>query len=67
MSFRLEDKNVVLRKSNEAKRNVFTWCISMYHMIGLKQTHDIKSVTLKEAKTFVGVAVYWEVVEPLQF
>ena len=67
VSFRLEDKHVVIQKSHEAKRNVFKWCISMYHMIGLKQTRDIKSVTLKATKTFVGVAVYWEVVEPLQF
>ena len=32
----------------------------MYHVIGLKQTRGIKSFTLKAAKKFVGVAVYWE-------
>ena len=32
----------------------------MYHVIGLKQTHGIKNVTLKVAKKIVGVAVYWE-------
>ena len=31
----------------------------MYHVSGLKQTRDIKNVTL-QAKKFVGVAVYWE-------
>ena len=67
ISFPLEDKHVVnehhaVRKSHDAthKKNVLTWCISMYHMIGLKQTRDIKNVTLKAAKIFVGVAVYWE-------
>ena len=29
---------------------VLTWCISMYHVIGLKQTCDIKNVTLKTAE-----------------
>ena len=37
-----------------------TWYIEMYHVIGLKQTRGIKSFTLKAAKKFVGVAVYWE-------
>ena len=32
----------------------------MYHVIGLKQTRGIKNVTLKAAKKFVGVAVYWD-------
>ena len=32
----------------------------MYHMTGLKQTLGIKNVTLKIAKNFVAVAVYWE-------
>ena len=42
------------------EKNVLPWCISMYHMIGLKQTHSIKNVALKASKKFVGVAVYWE-------
>ena len=41
------------------EKNVLTWCISMYHVIGLKQTSGI-NVTLKAAKHFVGVAVNWE-------
>ena len=67
ISFPLEDKHVVnehhaVRKSHDAthKKNVLTWCISMYHVIGLKQTRGIKNVALKAAKKFVGVAVYWE-------
>ena len=32
----------------------------MYIVIGLKQTHGIKNVTLKAAKKFMGVVVYWE-------
>ena len=36
------------------RKNVLTWYISMYHVIGLKQTRGIKNITL------VGVAVYWE-------
>ena len=32
----------------------------MYQVIGLKQTRGIKNVTLKAAKEFVGVTVYWE-------
>ena len=35
------------------------WCISMYHVTSLKQTCGIKKVTLKAAKEFAGVAVYW--------
>ena len=64
------DKHVVnehhvIRKSpalvlTPHKKNVFTWCISMYHVIGLKQTRGIKNVALKAAKKFEGVAVYWE-------
>ncbi len=42
------------------RKNVLTWCISMYHVIGLTETRGIKNVTLKAAKKFVGVAVYWE-------
>jgi len=42
------------------RKNVLTWCISMYHVTGLKQTHGIKNFTLKAAKKFVGVAIYWE-------
>ena len=66
VSFPLEDKHVVnehhvARKSHDAtQKNVFTWCILMYHVIDLKQTRGIKNVTLKAAKKFVGVAVYWE-------
>ena len=41
------------------RKNVFMWCISMYHVVGLKQTHGIKKVILKAAKKIVGVAVYW--------
>ena len=41
------------------RKNVLRWCISMYHVSGLKQTRAIKNVTL-QAKKFVGVAVYWE-------
>ena len=36
------------------------WCISIYHMIGLKQTWDIKNFTLKAAKKIVGVVISWE-------
>ena len=67
ISFPPEDKHVVnehhaVRKKSYAthKKNVLTWCISMYHVIGLKQTRGIKNVALKAAKKFVGVAVYWE-------
>ena len=31
-------------------KNVLTWYISMYHVIGFKQTHSIKNITLKVAK-----------------
>ena len=67
VSFPLEGKHVMneqhlIRKSHDAthKKNVFMWCISMYHMIGLKQTCGIKNITLKAAKKLVGDAVYWE-------
>ena len=66
ISFPLEDKHVVNEHytvhSHDAthKKNVLTWCISMYHMIGLKPTRGIKNVALKAAKKFVGIAVYWE-------
>ena len=67
MSFPLEDKNVVnehhvARKNHDTtqKKNVLTWYISKYHMIGLQQTHAIKNATPKTAKKFVGVAVYWK-------
>ena len=66
VSFPLEDKHVV----NEhyiiknvmmpQNKNALTWCISTYHMIVLKETRSIKNVTLKTAKNFVGIAVYWE-------
>ena len=56
-----EDKHVVnehyvIPKSHDATQ----WCISMYHVTGLKQTRGIKNVTLKAGENFVGVAVYWE-------
>ena len=65
ISFPLEGKHVMnehhvnIRRSHDVthKKNALTWCISMF---GLKQTRDIKDVTLKAAKKFVGVAVYWE-------
>ena len=54
ISFPLEDIHVVnehhaVQKSHDAthKKNVLTWCLSMY---GLKQTRDIKNVFLKAAK-----------------
>ena len=31
-------------------KNAFTWCISVYHVTGLKQTRGIPNVTLKAAK-----------------
>ena len=66
VSFPLEDKDVVneqhvIRKSHDGKqKNVLTWGISMYHVIGLKQTGSMKNFTLKVARKFVGVAIYWE-------
>ena len=67
VNFPLEDKHTVNehhvgRKSHDTtqKKNAFTWRISKYHVTGLKQTRGIKNVTLKAAKKFVGVAVYWE-------
>ena len=42
------------------KKNALTWRISMYHVIGLKQTRGIKDVTLKTARKFMCVLVYWE-------
>ena len=32
------------------RKNVLAWRISMYHVIGLKQTHGVKNVTPKAAK-----------------
>ena len=32
----------------------------MYHVTDLKQTRDIKNVTLEGGKKFVGVVVHWE-------
>ena len=49
----VKDKHVA---TPHGKKNVLTCCISMYHVIGLKQTSGI-NVTLKAAKHFVGVAV----------
>jgi len=60
VSFPLEDKNVVNVHHVIRKCGVLTWCISMYHVICLKQTRSIKNVTLKAAKNVVGVAVYLE-------
>ena len=42
------------------KKNALVWCISMYHVIGLKQSRGIKNVALKGAKKIVAVMVYWE-------
>ena len=41
-----------IRKSHDAthKKNALEWCISMYHVIGLKQTCSIKNIALKAAK-----------------
>ena len=33
---------------------------SLWDQVSLKQTYGIKNVTLKAAKIFVEVAVYWE-------
>ena len=52
----VKDKHVA---TPHGKKNVLTWRISMYHVIGLKQTSGI-NVTLKAAKHVVGVAVNWE-------
>ena len=52
----VKDKHVA---TPHGKKNVLMWCISMYHVIGLKETSDI-NVTLKASKHFVGVAVNWE-------
>ena len=42
-------------KSHDAtQKNVLMWCISMYHMIGLKQTCGIENVSLKVAKKICG-------------
>ena len=56
-SFPCEDKHAVnehhiAQKSHDTtqKNKVLTWCISEYHVIGLKQTCSIKNVTLKAAK-----------------
>ena len=55
VSFPLEDKHIV-NEHYVIRKNVLTWCISMYHVIGLKQTRGIKNVTLKAAKKFVPVS-----------
>ena len=67
VSFPLEDikhvvneHHVIRKVMTPHKKNVLTWCMSMYHVIGLKQTRGIKNVTLKAAKKFVGVVIYWE-------
>ena len=49
-------KNVVYLHGE--KNILLMWCISMYHVAGLKQPHGIKNVTLKAAKKIVCVAVY---------
>ena len=53
VSFSLQDKHPY-------RKNVHMWCFSVNHVIGLKQTCDIKNVTLKTGKISVGVEVYWE-------
>ena len=55
VSSALEDKHL-----HEHRKNVLTWCISMYHVVDLKQTRSIKNVTLESGKKSTGVAVYWE-------
>ena len=57
VSFPLEDKHVVnkhyvIRKKAMMphRKNVLKWCILMYQVIGLRQTHGIKNLTLKGAK-----------------
>ena len=47
-----EDHIHVIQKSRDAtrKKNALTWCISMYHVLCLKQTCGIKNVSLKVAK-----------------
>ena len=56
VSFPLEDKHVVNEHHIEQKvmmphrKNVPTWCISMYLMIRLNETHSIRNITLKMAK-----------------
>ena len=53
---KLEDKHVVnehylIRRSYDSThKKVLTWCILMYHVIGLKQTRGRKNVTQKPAK-----------------
>ena len=56
VSFPLEDKDVV----NENHVNEKAMTPHLYHVIGLNQTPGIKNVSLKVAKKFVGVTVYWE-------
>ena len=54
----------VIRKSHDATEkkwpHVVHFNVPRSHVSGLKQTRGIKEVTLKAAKKFVGVAVYWE-------
>ena len=50
----VKDKHVA---TPHGKKIVLTWGISMYRVIGLKQTSGINVYTLKAAKHFVGVAV----------
>ena len=48
VNFPLEDNHVVnghhvvLKSHNATQKNVLTWCILLYHVIGLKQTWRIK-------------------------
>ena len=40
--------------------HALTWCISMYLVIGLKQSRGIRNGTMKlGVKKFVGVTVSW--------
>ena len=58
--FRADDKETVDRqKLSRGKYMAKPLCTSMYLVIGLKQTRDIKNVTPKAPQIFVGVAVYW--------
>ena len=54
VSFPPEDKHVVnehhVERRDATQKNALTWCISMYHVLCLKQTCGIKNVSLKVAK-----------------
>ena len=46
VSFPLEDKQKNEKVMTPNRTNALTWCISMYHVMDLKQTRGIKNVTL---------------------